>query len=209
MFDASTLLALLVAAIALAFLPGPSSMLILSRSIAGGRKVGLATCAGSAFGSTLAVLAAALGLSALLMTSSLAFTVVKWLGAIYLAYLGVRMWLEPSNLLGGSSRSSVTPLQAFSQGVLTDITNPKTALFFSAFLPQFIQPERGGVTAQFVVLGLITVLVLIIYAVGLTLLADSVRSWLMRNSAFVVWQSRIVGTVFVGFGLRLALAKSE
>ena len=184
-------------------------MLILSRSIAGGRRVGLATCLGSAVGSTLAVLAAALGLSALLMTSSLAFTVVKWLGAIYLTYLGVRMWMEPSSLLGGSNKTSVTPLQAFSQGVLTDITNPKTALFFSAFLPQFIHPERGSVTTQFVVLGLLTVLVLVIYAVGLTLLADSVRGWLMRNPKFVVWQSRIVGTVFVGFGIRLAMAQNE
>lgn len=207
MFDSATLIALLIAAIALALLPGPSSMLILSRSIAGGRTVGLATCMGSAVGSTMAVLAAALGLSALLMTSSVAFTIVKLLGALYLAYLGIRMWLEPSSLIEGKTKGSVSPLQAFTQGVLTDITNPKTALFFSAFLPQFIHPERGNVTTQFVVLGLLTVLVLIIYAVSLALLADSVRGWIMRNPGFVVWQSRIVGTVFVGFGVRLALAK--
>jgi len=208
MFDLSTLLALLGASIALALLPGPSSMLVLSRSISGGRVVGLATCLGSLVGSLGVVLAAALGLSALLMASDLAFGVVKIAGAIYLLYIGIRTLLDKRGL-EAKAVAPITPRQAFVQGLLTDLLNPKTALFFTAFLPQFIHHERGLVTLQFIVLGFITVGVLVIYATTLAISASSVRAWLLRHPGFVRWQSRIVGCLFIGLGLRLALARRE
>lgn len=208
MFDLPTLAALLAASVALALLPGPSSMLILSRSISGGRAVGLATCLGSLVGSLGVVLLAALGLSALLMASDLAFGIVKIAGAAYLVYVGIRTLLERGDL-EAKAVAPITPRQAFAQGVLTDLLNPKTALFFTAFLPQFIRPERGFVTLQFVVLGFITVGVLVVYAVALAVTASSVRVWLLRNPGFVRWQSRIVGCLFIGLGVRLALARRE
>ncbi|MBF6593373.1 MAG: LysE family translocator [Thermaceae bacterium] len=208
MFDLSTLLALLGASIALALLPGPSSMLILSRSISGGRVVGLATCLGSLVGSLGVVLAAALGLSALLMASDLAFGVVKIAGAVYLVYIGIRTLLDKHGL-AAHAVAPITPRQAFVQGLLTDLLNPKTALFFTAFLPQFIHHERGLVTLQFIVLGFITVGVLVIYATTLAISASSVRAWLLRHPGFVRVQSRIVGCLFIGLGLRLALARRE
>ncbi|MER3483904.1 MAG: lysine transporter LysE [Meiothermus sp.] len=208
MFDLSTLLALLAASVALALLPGPSSMLILSRSISGGRVVGLATCMGSLAGSLGVVLLAALGLSALLMASDLAFGIVKIAGAVYLVYIGIRTLLERSGL-EAQTVAPITPRQAFVQGVLTDLLNPKTTLFFTAFLPQFIHQERGFVTLQFIVLGFITVAVLVVYAMTLAVSASRVRAWLLRHPGFVRWQSRIVGCLFIGLGVRLAFARRE
>jgi threonine/homoserine/homoserine lactone efflux protein len=208
MFDLSTLLALVAASVALALLPGPSSMLVLSRSLAGGRTVGLATCLGSLVGSLGVVLLAALGLSALLMTSDLAFGIVKIAGGLYLVYMGIRTLTEKHGPLAQAALP-ITPRQAFAQGVLTDLLNPKTALFFTAFLPQFIHHERGFVTLQFIILGFITVAVLEVYAMALAVSASSVRAWLLRNPGFVRWQSRVVGCLFIGLGVRLALARRE
>lgn len=208
MLDPSTVLALIVASVALALLPGPSSMLVLSRSLAGGRRVGLATCMGSLVGSSGVVLLAGLGLSALLLASDVAFGIVKIAGGLYLIYLGVRTLLERNRLLTPTV-APITPRQAFVQGVLTDLLNPKTALFFTAFLPQFIHYERGLVTLQFILLGFITVAILVIYAIILAFSASSLRAWLLQHPSFALWQSRVVGCLFVGLGLRLALARRE
>lgn len=183
-------------------------MLVLSRSLAGGRTVGLATCLGSLVGSLGVVLLAALGLSALLMASDLAFRIVKIAGGLYLVYIGIRTLTEKRGPLARAALP-ITPRQAFVQGVLTDLLNPKTALFFTAFLPQFIHHERGFVTLQFVILGFITVAVLEVYAMALAVSASSVRAWLLRNPGFARWQSRVVGCLFIGLGVRLALARRE
>lgn len=209
MFDLSTLAALVGASVALALLPGPSSMLVLSRSISQGRRFGIVTALGNFVGIVGVVLAAALGLAALLEASVVAFTAVKLVGAGYLFYLGLRMLLDRSGNLHLPSAPKTSLRQAFWQGVLTDLLNPKTVIFFTAFLPQFIHPERGGTTLQFMVMGLISGLVLVSWVLVIAFASSSVRASLLRYPGFVKWQSRVVGTVFIAPGVRLALARRE
>jgi threonine/homoserine/homoserine lactone efflux protein len=149
-------------------------------------------------------LCAAVGLSALLMTSALAFNVVKIVGAGYLVYLGVRALLEKPADPSLPKLSSVSPAKAFFQAIPAEVLNPKTALFFLAFLPQFVHPERGSSFLQFTTLGLIFVALSALYT---TLIVVSIRplgrivkrlSWLSR------WQSKIIGTIFISLGLKVA-----
>ena len=209
MFDSATVFSLIAASVALALLPGPSSMLVLSRSISHGRTTALATCLGNFVG-LVVVLVAAIGLAKLLQVSLLAFTVVKLVGAGYLVYLGIRLWLEPATAQAHTAfKSRITLGQAFVQGLFTDLLNPKSVLFFSAFLPQFIHPERGSSMIQFVFLGLVTSTVLIAWVVVLAFGGSAISKWLSNHPSFVRWQPRVAGLVLVGLGLRLALARRE
>ena len=158
MFDPHQFALFLSAAFLLSISPGPGIFYVLARTLKGGRREGLNSSFGTAAGGLVHVLAAAFGLSAILMTSALAFAVVKYVGAAYLVYLGVTTLLtqsqeETATLTTGTS---VSERNAFWQGVVTETLNPKTALFFLAFLPQFINPH-AVVVPQFIVLGLISV----------------------------------------------------
>src|ERR687887_926908 len=152
--DTAHLTAFLAAAVVLAAIPGPGMLYVLARTLAHGRGAGLRSTLGTAAGGLGHVVAAAVGLSALLMTSALAFSAVKYAGAAYLIWLGVRTLAglrEPAEEvrdIGGP---------AFRQGMLTELLNPKTALFFLTFLPQFVQPERGPVAPQLLALGCVSV----------------------------------------------------
>ena len=140
----STILLFLLAALGLLLIPGPAVLYIVTRSVSQGRRAGLVSVGGIELGGLVHALAAALGLSALLLTSALAFDVVKYLGAAYLIYLGVRTLLTRDD---GKQAQALTPRsssQLFTQGFLVNLLNPKTALFFYAFLPQFCQPRRGN-----------------------------------------------------------------
>ena len=154
--DKTHLALFFAAAFLLAITPGPGLFYVLARSLAGGRKEGSISSLGTFVGGLVHVVAAALGLSAVLAASALAFNVVKYAGAAYLVYLGVRMIMargvvrEPGGT-GGAARDS------FQQGILTEVLNPKTALFFLAFIPQFVLPERGSLFLQFAVLGVMSV----------------------------------------------------
>jgi threonine/homoserine/homoserine lactone efflux protein len=152
--DTAHLTAFLAAAVVLAAIPGPGMLYVLARTLAHGRGAGLRSTLGTAAGGLGHVVAAAVGLSALLMTSALAFSAVKYAGAAYLIWLGVRTLAglrEPVEEVSGSGGP------AFRQGMLTELLNPKTALFFLTFLPQFVQPERGPVAPQLLALGCISV----------------------------------------------------
>jgi threonine/homoserine/homoserine lactone efflux protein len=152
--DSAHLTAFLAAAVVLAAIPGPGMLYVLARTLAHGRGAGLRSTLGTAAGGLGHVVAAAVGLSALLMTSALAFSAVKYAGAAYLIWLGVRILAglrQPAEEVhdrGGT---------AFRQGMLTELLNPKTALFFLTFLPQFVQPERGPVAPQLLALGCVSV----------------------------------------------------
>lgn len=153
--DAAHFSLFLAAAFVLAITPGPGIFYVLARSLAGGRKEGILSSLGTFAGGLIHVMAAALGLSAILAASAVAFSVVKYAGAAYLVYLGIRR-LQTRNLkmdedAGGATKSS------FQQGVWTEVLNPKTALFFLAFIPQFVSPARGHVFLQFALLGAISV----------------------------------------------------
>jgi threonine/homoserine/homoserine lactone efflux protein len=160
--DTAHLTAFLAAAVVLAAIPGPGMLYVLARTLAHGRRVGLRSTGGTAAGGLGHVVAAAVGLSALLMTSAVAFSVVKYVGAAYLLWLGIRTLAglrEPAEEVGTQppSAAGTGGGLAFRQGMLTELLNPKTALFFLTFLPQFVQPERGPVALQLLALGCVSV----------------------------------------------------
>lgn len=199
----------LLAALALNLAPGPDLIYVLSRSVAHGRRIGLASAAGVCTGAFIHVVGAAFGIAALIATSSTAFNVVKYAGAAYLLYLGLRAWLS-SGVLGGwetDRDSTAGAFQAFRQGVLTDILNPKVAIFFMAFLPQFLRPDHGSPTMQLIVLGVIVIFIAIAFESALVLVADRTSTVLKRNRVVRIWLDRAFGTVLVGLSLKLATSK--
>jgi threonine/homoserine/homoserine lactone efflux protein len=201
----ATLLTYAAVVLGLFLIPGPAVLLVLARASAGGRRVGIATGMGIATGDLVHTAMATLGLSAVLMTSALAFSLVKYAGAAYLIYLGVRALLERgADLRLGSARLIDAPL-AYRQGVLAEMLNPKTALFFLAFLPQFVHPEQGSVVLQLAVLGFIFVAMSAIYTAVIAVAAGYVAGLLARHRGVGRWQGRVIGAIYVGLGVRLAL----
>ncbi len=186
-------------------IPGPAVLLVLGRSVAGGRRVGVATGLGIACGDLLHNIMATVGLSAVLMTSALAFDMVKYAGAAYLMYVGIRALIEKSGDLRLPSARPLGVPAAFRQAVLAELLNPKTALFFLAFLPQFVQPGRSTVTMQLATLGVIFSAMSAGYATIIAIVAAPIGRWLGRHSDIGRWQGRVVGAIFVGLGIRLAL----
>jgi len=187
--------------------PGPDTLYILGRSIAQGRRAGVASALGISVGSIFHTCGAALGLSAVLATSAWAFTVVKLAGAAYLIFLGVRALLEKQPELALPAhfkRRGATA--AFRQGILTNILNPKVALFFLAFLPQFIDVSALSKTIAFVVLGLTFVTTGTIWCLVLAWFSSAFSARLRENRTFAAWLNRAVGSLFIFLGLRLAVA---
>ncbi len=183
--DASTFALFVAAALALLLVPGPAVFYVVARSVEGGRATGLVSVLGVELGTLVHVVFAAVGLSAVLASSATAFSVVKWLGAAYLVYLGLQHLLardgdEDEELpVDGATRLS----RVFRQSVLVQVLNPKVALFFLAFLPQFVDPSRGAAWTQVVVLGA-TLAALGLFTDGLYALAGGTAAdWLKRRRA--------------------------
>jgi RhtB (resistance to homoserine/threonine) family protein len=196
------------AALALNLSPGPDLLFILSRTLGGGRRIGIAAACGVCSGALVHVLAAALGLSALLATSALAFSVVKYVGALYLIWLGVQALRSAGGLqLTVQAGAPLTAWQAYRQGVLVDLLNPKVAIFFMAFLPQFVRPELGSLALQLFGLGVLVVLVAIIVEVSAVLLAERASRTLRGNPHLSLWLDRLLGSLLVGLGVRLGLSE--
>jgi len=198
------------AAVALNLSPGPDLLFILSRTMANGRRVGIASALGVCSGALVHVLAAALGVSAILATSALAFTAVKYVGALYLLYLGVQAFRSAgSGMLVDSAAAASRPTawQAYRQGVLVDILNPKVAIFFMAFLPQFVRSDAGAVPVQLLVLGVLVVCVAVVVECSFVLMAARARSMLQASRRVGRWLDRALGSVLIGLGVRLALAE--
>ncbi len=204
MIETSILLTYAAVVLGLFLIPGPAVLLVLARSMAGGRRVGVATGLGVACGDLVHTAMATFGLSAVLMTSALAFSIVKYAGVAYLVYLGFRAMLEKSDDLALGSARLVSAPRAFRQAILAEVLNPKTALFFLAFLPQFVRPAQGSIVLQFAELGLIFVVMSAIYASLLALVAGQVSRWLNRHRRIGRWQGRAVGTIYLALGIRLA-----
>ena len=198
----------LAAGILLNLTPGPDTVYILGRSIAQGRQAGIASALGISLGSIFHTCAAALGLSAILATSALAFGTIKLLGGAYLVFLGIKMILDRRNQLSlPSNFRRRTTIAAFRQGVLTNILNPKVALFFLAFLPQFIDPASNMKIAAFITLGLTFVTTGTIWCLVLAWFASIFCERLRTNETIAQWLNRTAGALFVFLGLRLATAK--
>jgi threonine/homoserine/homoserine lactone efflux protein len=207
MFDAQRFLVFLAAAVVLAVTPGPGIFYVLARSLAGGRREGVHSSVGTFTGGLFHVFAAALGVSAILASSAVAFHTVKYAGAAYLVWLGIGM-IRSRNVEMTAALS--TPSQgAFRQGVLTEILNPKTALFFLSFIPQFITPERGHVFFQFIVLGILSVSLNTVADLIVVLLAIPIERKLKNSATFRRRQRVASGLGMIGLGAYVALADSR
>lgn len=206
MLDAAQVLAFAAAVLVLVLVPGPNTLLILTHSVAGGRKAGLITALGVETATLLHTLAAALGLSALLVSSPTAYAIVESLGIAYLLFLGFKELREPDRPAATEPRAALPLDRAYWRAVLNNLTNPKVALFFLAFLPQFVRPERGQVSLQLVALGLIVSAIGLGFGALLAVTAGSASRWL-RHPRFAQWQHRLTGAVFLALGARLALAR--
>jgi threonine/homoserine/homoserine lactone efflux protein len=206
MVDWSSYLLFLVACAALILAPGPAQALVVAKTLAEGRCVGVLTAIGLNIGTLFHAVAAALGLSALLASSALAFSVVKYLGAAYLIYLGIRALRAGPQASSLPTSTRVTASKsALWQAVLVGTLNPKVALFFLAFVPQFVNPQSGSVVLQFLVLGTTMAALDVLYEVVLVQLVSRMRRRMLGSVRFVLWQNRISGAVLVALGLRLAV----
>ncbi len=203
-----TVLAFAAASIVLLLIPGPAVTYIVNRSVSSGRSVALASVGGVAVGNFMHVLAATVGLSAILATSAAAFTIVKWLGAAYLIGVGIKTLLtRPEKLDAGVVRTSYR--RAFTQGFVIATLNPKVALFFLSFLPQFIDPDRGAAWVQSLVLGSMFVILGGITDSTWALVASAVRDALLRGRAMPFIRRYVSGSIFVGLGIIAARAQRQ
>jgi RhtB (resistance to homoserine/threonine) family protein len=211
MDDFSYWLVFFTAALALNLSPGPDLMYVLSRTVAQGTRVGLASAAGVSTGALVHVAAASVGLSALLATSAAAFSVVKYVGAAYLVYLGVQALRSKGSALQPSERkiAVVKPWQAFRQGVLVDVLNPKVAIFFMAFLPQFVRPGHGSASLQLLQLGVLVIVVAVAVDSTFVCVAARTTEYLRRRPRTSVWLDRLLGSLFIGLGIRLAFSEQR
>jgi threonine/homoserine/homoserine lactone efflux protein len=196
----------LIAALALNLAPGPDMLYVIGRSVGQGRKAGIVSSLGVFVGCWMHILAAAFGIAALLRSSPMAFNVVRYAGAAYLIYLGIRLLVQKADLSSQQLKAE-SLISIFRQGAITNMLNPKVAIFFLAFLPQFIDAHRGSVALQIVVLGLI-------FNVGGTLVnlavayaGGTLGELLRRNQSVARLQRQFTGLIFVGLGLRLAWQK--
>jgi len=205
--DTTTWALFAVAALALLVTPGPAVLYIVARSIDQGRLAGLVSTLGIQVGTLFHVVAAALGVSAVLVSSALAFNVVKWLGAVYLVYLGITKLMErrePQQADAGVTRKPLK--QIFYQGVLVNVLNPKTALFFFAFLPQFVDPARGAAGWQALALGLTFVCLGIVSDGAYAMLAGTVGRFLRSKTRLAQRQKYFTGGVYITLGVATALS---
>jgi threonine/homoserine/homoserine lactone efflux protein len=195
----------MLAALVLLVVPGPAVLYIVTRSVSQGRRAGLASVLGIEAGSLVHSMAAAVGLSAILLASATAFTVVKYLGAAYLVYLGIRAFLTPD--AAGSSENAVvlSARQLFLKGFVVQILNPKTALFFYAFLPQFVDPSRGALMAQTLMLGGIFVLMATCTDGLYALLGSGVGRLILQRPAFQRARRYVSGAIYVALGIAAAV----
>ena len=185
--------------------PGPSVLLTVARSISSGTRAGLMTALGIAAGDVVHTTLAVLGVSAILMASALAFAIMKYMGAAYLVYLGLKALLQDSSAIELPSGQQAFGQKAFVQGFLCEVLNPKSALFFLAFLPQFVDNAAGHPHLQLTVFGLLFVALGAVSTCAYALVAARAGSFLKKSSSLVRWQNRCVGGLYCSLGIRLTL----
>jgi threonine/homoserine/homoserine lactone efflux protein len=202
----SDVVAFAIASIALLVIPGPAVIYVLNRSVADGRNTALAGVAGLEIGNFMHVIAATLGLSAIIAASATAFSTVKWAGALYLVFIGIRTLItRPSP--PDSRSTSATNRKAFTQGIVVNTLNPKVALFFLSYLPQFIDPDRGSPALQSFVLGSIFVVLGCCSDATYALTASALRDRLLTGRTLPFVQRYVAGSVFVALGVVASTAR--
>ena len=206
MFGTQDFIIFLVAGITLNLVPGPDTMYIIGRSIAQGRHAGYLSVLGISSGSLIHAAAAAFGLSAILVSSATVFSLVKWAGALYLVYLGVRMLLHRAPQVPTSTREAAGAdlWTIYRQGLLTNLFNPKVAIFFLAFLPQFVISARVNSPWPFLFLGIVFVCTGTIWCLLVATMAAKASRVLRDTPRSLAIVQRITGAIFVGLGIRLA-----
>ncbi|URK16978.1 LysE family translocator [Thalassospira sp. GO-4] len=209
----------LMAAFLLNISPGPDMAYIVGQTAVHGRKIGLFSSFGVVSGAFVHVLAAALGLSAILATSALAFAIVKWVGVAYLVWLGIgalrasfagkpgRDGNDDSTPAIAISTRPMTVFQAWRQGVMIDVLNPKVAIFFMAFLPQFVDPQSGDGAMQFLVLGSVVNLIGLVVESSLVLMVAAAAVRIRGHRKLGAWLQRALGAMFIALGARLAISQ--
>src|SRR5262249_12235674 len=205
MMDGINLPLFLAAALILAAVPGPGIFYVAARTISGGSAAGIASTAGTALGGIVHVIAGAIGVSAIILASAELFTALKFCGALYLIWLGIRTFREAGALLV-AQESPAGARRALYEGIVVEALNPKTAAFFLAFLPQFVDPSHS-VAAQFISYGLISVVLNTSADVVVTTWAAKARAELVGRPSMIVWARQAAGAVMCGIGASLLFAR--
>lgn len=207
MFGIHDFFIFLIAGISLNLLPGPDTMYILGRSIAQGRYAGFMSVLGISTGGLVHTTAAALGLSAILVASSFAFGVVKWAGAAYLVYLGLQMILSrnPEMHIDAGEMQRADLWTIYRQGLITNLLNPKVAMFFMAFLPQFVAQDHASSPLPFLLLGSVFIFTGTLWCLFVAFIAAAASKAFRSRARSIQIARRVTGMVFVGLGIRLAL----
>ena len=209
MFGTHDLWAFLAASFLLWLTPGPDTMYILARSIAQGRRAGVMSALGIGSGLLIHTVLAAVGLSAILAASAWAFAAVKTAGAVYLIYLGLQALRKKVGRLDAPDFSPISSWRVYRQGVVSNTLNPKVAIFFLAFLPQFVDPAAGRGPMPFLFLGAIFVVGGTLWSVGQAVCAASATRTIRRNPALLGWLERLSGCVYIALGLNLLRSKPQ
>ncbi|MGK7953405.1 MAG: LysE family translocator [Xenococcaceae cyanobacterium] len=210
MFGTQNLSVFFVAAISLILLPGSDTLYIIARSIAQGKKAGIVSVLGISTGVLLHTTAAAFGLSAILATSAMAFTIIKWIGAIYLIYLGIQMFISDNYSEDIDVTTENKSLwKIYYQGFLTNILNPKVALFFLAFLPQFVAPDSSNRVFSFLFLGCLFVTLGTLWCMVVALLSAKASLVVRSKNRLINITRKISGVIFVGLGIKLATEQAK
>jgi threonine/homoserine/homoserine lactone efflux protein len=203
----------IVSGLLLNITPGPDTAYIVGRSVQMGWRGGAAAALGISAGCVVHVFAAAIGLSALLAASSAAFTAIKLIGAAYLLYIGIRMLLAHPTAKNDAPITGTADIlslrQVFWQGALTNVLNPKVALFFLAFLPQFVAIDAPSKALAFIALGFIFIFNSTMWCLGVAAFAAKAAGRLRQSSRVVVWINRVLGGVFIALGIRVAMTQSR
>lgn len=199
-----TLITFSFAAFLLSISPGPSNLYIMARGIAQGPIAGIAAACGMAMGSAIFVIATALGIAAIFTHSPTAYLLLKLVGAAYLIYLGVQYFQQAQKLETKQALKPASYAHICKQSILVELTNPKSALFFIAFLPQFVDTNADSVAWQLVILGIVYALIALSCDLVVALMSGKIGHWLSTNQAFVYWQDRVAGGLLMSLGSYLA-----
>ena len=209
MFDAAKFTFFITVSWALIVAPGPDMLYVITRGMTHGRRAGMLSAVGVVCGILVHTFAAALGLTVIFQTSALAFFIVKYVGALYLVYLGIKAWRDKSVIAPQVTSLSANSQQLFWQGILSNVLNPKIAIFFLAFLPQFVDRGSSQVTLQLVVLGLTFAFFGLCFLLAVGYSSGTIGSWIVRRPQYAQCLGRLSGGILIGLGVRLALTERQ
>lgn len=209
MFGITNFTTFIIACILLNMTPGSDTMYILGRSISQGKKAGVLSALGIGAGCIVHTLLAGFGLSLIVAQSEMAFNVIKYLGAAYLFYLGVRLIISSRDNSMNLDEKAMDMKKIFISGVVTNVLNPKVALFFLAFLPQFVETNQADSPMPFLLLGATFTTTGTIWCIGLAMFASMLSTRIRQNPSIKKWLDRVTGTLFIGLGIKLAFQSKQ